>query len=220
MTETTIRAALISTDAAFRDTVRDVVPGPDIGVTLGIEITAPFAQVGEQELQALRHSEPDLIILDLEDDPQLGVKFAQFIAETRPCRFLMVGPNLSPELLLETMRAGAVDNSRLATLMHAIDNARPATAKNSHDSVRSSGSSAIRYPTCENTIALRPRLASGCSSSMSPASRRSSSRACSSETPGFRRAKISSGRAVRSISAFVAAPDAARIIMRGTYSAG
>jgi len=109
MPETTIRAALISTDAAFRDTVRDVVPGPDVGVTLGIEISAPFAQVGEQELQALRHSEPDLIILDLEDDPQLGVKFAQFVAETRPCRFLMVGPSLSPELLLETMRAGAVD---------------------------------------------------------------------------------------------------------------
>ena len=105
----TIRAALISTDAAFRDTVRDVVPGPDVGVTLGIEISVPFAQVGEQELQSLRHSEPDLIILDLEDDPELGVKFAQFIAETRPTRFLVVGPALSPELLLETMRAGAVD---------------------------------------------------------------------------------------------------------------
>jgi pilus assembly protein CpaE len=109
MPETAIRAALISTDAAFRETVRDFVPGPDVGVTLGIEISAPFAQVGEQELQSLRHSEPDLIILDLEDDPELGVKFAQFIAETRPCRFLVVGPNLSPELLLETMRAGAVD---------------------------------------------------------------------------------------------------------------
>ena len=105
----TIRAALISTDAAFRDTVRDVVPGPDVGVTLGIEISVPFAQVGEQELQSLRHSEPDLIILDLEDDPELGIKFAQFIAETRPCRFLVVGPTLSPELLLETMRAGAID---------------------------------------------------------------------------------------------------------------
>ena len=96
MPENTIRAALISTDAAFRDTVRDVVPGPDVGVTLGIEISAPFAQVGEQELQALRHSEPDLIILDLEDDPQLGVKFAQFIAETRPCRFLWSGRTSRP----------------------------------------------------------------------------------------------------------------------------
>ncbi len=109
MPETTIRTAVISTDAAFRSTVRDVVPGPDIGVTLASEISAPFAQMGEQELQTLRHSEPDLIILDLEDDPELGVKFAQFIAETRPCRFLVVGPNLSPDLLLETMRAGAID---------------------------------------------------------------------------------------------------------------
>jgi pilus assembly protein CpaE len=109
MPDTTIRAALISTDAAFREMVRDVVPGPDIGVLLGVEISAPFARLGEQELQGLRQSEPDLIILDLEDDPELGIKFAQFMAETRPTRFLVVGPSLSPELLLETMRAGAVD---------------------------------------------------------------------------------------------------------------
>jgi pilus assembly protein CpaE len=88
---------------------RQVVPGPDVGVLLGIELSVPFAEVGEQELKALRGSEPDLIVLDLEDDPELGIKFAQFIAETRPCRFLLVGPSLSPELLLEAMRAGAAD---------------------------------------------------------------------------------------------------------------
>jgi len=109
MTETTIRAALISTDAAFREMARAVVPGPDVGVLLGIELAVPFAEVGEHELKALRGSEPDLIVLDLEDDPALGIKFAQFIAETRPCRFLLVGPALSPELLLEAMRAGAAD---------------------------------------------------------------------------------------------------------------
>ncbi len=109
MPDNAIRAAVISTDAAFRTTVRDVVPGPDVGITLAVEISAPFAQVGEQEMQALRQSEADLIVLDLEDDPELGIKFAQFVAETRPCRFLVVGPTLSPDLLLETMRAGAID---------------------------------------------------------------------------------------------------------------
>ncbi len=109
MPESTIRAALISTDAAFREMARQVVPGPDVGVLLGMELSVPFAEVGEQELKALRGSEPDLIVLDLEDDPELGIKFAQFITETRPCRFLLVGPALSPELLLEAMRAGAAD---------------------------------------------------------------------------------------------------------------
>ncbi len=104
-----IRAALISTDAAFREMARQVVPGPDVGVLLGIELSVPFAVVGEQEMKALRASEPDLIVLDLEDDPELGIKFAHFVAETRPCRFLLVGPQLSPELLLEAMRAGAAD---------------------------------------------------------------------------------------------------------------
>ena len=89
MPDNAIRAAVISTDAAFRTTVRDVVPGPDVGITLAVEISAPFAQVGEQEMQSLRQSEADLIVLDLEDDPELGIKFAQFVAETRPCRFLV-----------------------------------------------------------------------------------------------------------------------------------
>jgi CheY-like chemotaxis protein len=90
-----IRAALISTDPAFRDLARDVVPGPDVGVVLAIELSVPFAEVGEQELKSLRDAEPDLIVLDLENDPELGIKFAHFVAESRPCRFLLVGPTLS-----------------------------------------------------------------------------------------------------------------------------
>jgi pilus assembly protein CpaE len=109
MPDSAIRAALISTDPAFRQMAREVVPGPDVGVVLGIELAAPFAEVGEHELKSLRDSEPDLIVLDLENDPELGIKFAHFVAETRPCRFLLVGPALSQELLLEAMRAGAAD---------------------------------------------------------------------------------------------------------------
>jgi pilus assembly protein CpaE len=104
-----IRAALISTDPSFRELARDVVPGPDVGVVLAIELAVPFAEVGEQELKSLRAAEPDLIVLDLENDPELGIKFAHFVAESRPCRFLLVGPALSQELLLEAMRAGAAD---------------------------------------------------------------------------------------------------------------
>ncbi|MGH7499560.1 MAG: AAA family ATPase [Gemmatimonadales bacterium] len=110
MTDSTARATLISTDPSFRSVVKDVVLGPDVGFTLGLELTSSFAEFGEQEIQALRAFDPALIILDLESDPELGVRFAQFIAEQSPeRRFIAAGPLLSPELLLEAMRAGVAD---------------------------------------------------------------------------------------------------------------
>ncbi len=110
MTDQMVRVALISTDSAFRSVVRDIVLGPDVSFTLGLELTTSFAQFDEQEIQALRNYNPALIILDLESDPELGVRFAKFITEQNPeLRFIAAGPTLSPELLLDAMRAGAAD---------------------------------------------------------------------------------------------------------------
>jgi pilus assembly protein CpaE len=105
-----VRVALISPDPSFRSVVRDVVLGPDIGFTLGLELTTSYSQFGEQEIQGIRNYDPALIILDLENDPELGVRFAKFIAEQSPeRRFIAAGPTLSPELLLDAMRAGVAD---------------------------------------------------------------------------------------------------------------
>ena len=110
MTDSTARASLISTDSTFRAMVKNVVLDSDVGFTLGLELTNAFSEFGEQEIQALRSFDPALIILDLENDPELGVRFAQFIAEQSPDRrFIAAGPQLSPELLLDAMRAGVAD---------------------------------------------------------------------------------------------------------------
>ena len=110
MSEQTARVALISTDPVFRAVVKAVLLEPDAGFTLGLELSGPFSGFGEQEVQALRELDPALIILDVEDDPELGVRFAQFMAEQSPDRrFIAVGPGLSPDLLLEAMRAGMAD---------------------------------------------------------------------------------------------------------------
>jgi len=106
----TARVALISTDPAFRSVVKAVLQVPDAEFTLALELTGSFSGFGEQEVVALRELDPALIILDIEDDPELGVRFAQFMAEQSPDRrFIAAGPGLSPELLLEAMRAGMVD---------------------------------------------------------------------------------------------------------------
>jgi pilus assembly protein CpaE len=110
MADQPIRAALVSTDPRFREVVNDVVLGADILITVGLELVAPYAEFGERELQMFRALDPQLVFLDLEDSPDLGVKFAQFVAESGSARrFIAVGPILSPELLTEAMRAGVAD---------------------------------------------------------------------------------------------------------------
>lgn len=110
MTDHPIRAALISTDPRFREVVNEIVLSSDARIALGLELVVPYTQFGESELQAFRTLNPELVFLDLGDAPDLGVKFAQFVTESSsPRHFIAVGPVLSPELLLEAMRAGVSD---------------------------------------------------------------------------------------------------------------
>ena len=110
MTERTIRTALISSDRSFRELVKDVFLSHEAWTAPAIEIAAPFSAFGENELRSVRQLHPELIVLDLADDPDLGIKLAHFLAESSPGqKFLAVGPHLQPDLLLSAMRAGVVD---------------------------------------------------------------------------------------------------------------
>ena len=110
MTERTIRTALISSDRSFREMVKDVFLSHEAWTAPAIEIAAPFSAFGENELRAVRQLHPELIVLDLGDDPDLGIKLAHFLSESSPGqRFVAVGPHLQPELLLSAMRAGVAD---------------------------------------------------------------------------------------------------------------
>jgi pilus assembly protein CpaE len=81
--------------------------GEEIGLSLGLEIPVPFTEIDDARLEQLRQLDPELIFLDLEDDPLMGLKFAQFLVEGAPGRRLIgLGPALEPELLLQAMQAG------------------------------------------------------------------------------------------------------------------
>ncbi len=110
MTERTIRTALISSDRSFREMVKDVFLSHEAWTAPAIEIAAPFSAFGENELRTVRQLHPDLIILDLGEDPDLGIKLAHFLSESSPGqKFVAVGPHLQPDMLLSAMRAGVVD---------------------------------------------------------------------------------------------------------------
>ena len=110
MSERSIRTALISTDRGFREVVRDVFLSHEGWAAPALEITAPFESLGEEQIRALRQLLPELLIVDIDDSPELGIRFAQFLSETTPgIRYIAAGPLLQPELLLTAMRAGVSD---------------------------------------------------------------------------------------------------------------
>src|SRR3989449_9061447 len=102
-----VHGALISTDASFRESVKQVLGGAEHGVELNVEITIACTELNAAQVEELRHVTLDLVLLDLERDPVTGIKFAHFLADLDPRRQLVAtGPPLSPDLLLEAMRAG------------------------------------------------------------------------------------------------------------------
>jgi pilus assembly protein CpaE len=110
MTERTIRTALISSDRAFREMVKDVFLAHEAWTAPAIEIAAPFSALGENELRSIRQLHPEVVVLDVADDPEMGIKLAQFLSETMPgLRLVASGPQLPNDLLLSAMRAGVVD---------------------------------------------------------------------------------------------------------------
>jgi len=104
-----IKSAVISTDADLRAMLRQVIgdESEETGLRIGLEVPVPFTEIDDARLEQLRQLDPELIFLDLEDDPVMGLKFAQFLGEGAPGRRIIgVGPPLAPELLLQAMQAG------------------------------------------------------------------------------------------------------------------
>jgi pilus assembly protein CpaE len=109
MSDRLLRAALISTDPAFQDQVRHLLADPESGVELVLEFPISFSSFDENQVQHLRTQAPDIAIVDLQDDPDLGIKFVQFLNDTSTFRVIAAGPTLEPQLLLAAMRAGIGD---------------------------------------------------------------------------------------------------------------
>jgi pilus assembly protein CpaE len=103
----TVGGALISGDTSFCEAVKLVLASAEHGIGLSVEITAPFTEISDTQIEELRRVSLDLVVLDLEQDPATGIKLAEFLAELHPrCQVLAAGAALPPDLLLKGMRAG------------------------------------------------------------------------------------------------------------------
>jgi pilus assembly protein CpaE len=104
------RAALISSDSLFAGHVKQLLTGPERPVSLELELTVPLYQFGEHQVQALRALAPELIILDFDESQEIGLALARHLFDLNPTpSFIVAGPVLSNEQLVEAMRAGVSD---------------------------------------------------------------------------------------------------------------
>jgi pilus assembly protein CpaE len=105
-----VRAVVISTDAAFRDQVRGLASVQGSPIELVYAVDRPFTELGDAELGKLRQFHPGLVVVDLESDPHVGLRFVQFLVESGTVGAVMAaGRDLTSELLLKAVQAGVME---------------------------------------------------------------------------------------------------------------
>ena len=78
-----IVSAVISTDSQFRTALKQCGNGDGNGtrIEIAFEIIVPFIELSHGHLEELRTVDPEIVFIDLEADPVLGCKLAQYLAE-------------------------------------------------------------------------------------------------------------------------------------------
>jgi pilus assembly protein CpaE len=105
-----VRGALISTDGSVREVLRRTVALDGRGLEFSNEIAVPFGEITEEQIAELRHTDPQLVFLDFDQDPATAIGLARFLTDGSPQRCIVgTGPALSAQDLLEAMRAGVVE---------------------------------------------------------------------------------------------------------------
>jgi pilus assembly protein CpaE len=90
--------------------LRAILAEPECGVRLLAEVELPFPDIADPELRDLKAAHPEIVFIDLESDPHVGLKFAGFLLESGTAQNLVaIGADLSPEILLQAMRAGILE---------------------------------------------------------------------------------------------------------------
>lgn len=102
--------AVISTDPGFVDALRSSPPFESGRFSVDVEVQSDYPDITDADLEELRALDPDVVVLDLESNLSIGLKFAQFLVDAELGKVLLASaPPQSPELLMEVMHAGISD---------------------------------------------------------------------------------------------------------------
>ena len=107
-THAALTTAIISTDEDFRAEFRQAIG--EAGLEVVLDLPVPIPDVSEGHIRDLQDRSPDLVFVDLAEEPELGRDLAEAIVESGGARRLIgAGPLQSPEFLLGAMQAGIAD---------------------------------------------------------------------------------------------------------------
>jgi pilus assembly protein CpaE len=105
-----LRAALISADDRLRGMVFESIRDARLPIRIDLEIASPSRLLGPEQLERIRASDSDLMILDMADDPERAIWAAGAITSGNPrVAVVGVGPELEAAHLLDAMRAGVME---------------------------------------------------------------------------------------------------------------
>ena len=89
--------AVISTDATLQRAVAEALQDGRLGVKLAVTLSVPLATLGRDVAEEMRRAGVTCAVLDISDDPSLGLRFAKFLADEVPgLTFVLVGPGDVP----------------------------------------------------------------------------------------------------------------------------
>ncbi len=117
-----LSAAIISADPDFPESLRSSLVETGHDLTIEMAITQPYTEIDDSHLERLREGRPDVTFLDLEEEPHVGLKFAQFIIDSGFSGALIaLGSTDSPELILAAMQAGVTEFVGKPIVPEALD---------------------------------------------------------------------------------------------------
>lgn len=119
-----LRTALITADDHLRGIVFEAVQGGSLPMRIDFEMAAPAPYLDPEQVERLGSSEPQIVILDMGDDPERAIRVAGAIASGNPRAALVgVGPELEAHRLLDAMRAGLVEYVQLPVEVQTMHDA-------------------------------------------------------------------------------------------------
>jgi pilus assembly protein CpaE len=110
MADNAIDCVVISSDPQLVGRAVRLMSDEQKGLNMVGEYSQPIAEIGKPMAEEIRRLDAKLVLLDLGDDPAVGLRLAKFLAEDSRGRvFVLTGPTVAPEVLLEAMRVGAAE---------------------------------------------------------------------------------------------------------------
>ncbi|HEX9893925.1 MAG TPA: AAA family ATPase [Gemmatimonadales bacterium] len=125
-----LRGVLLTTDPGLRDTIQAYSRANPGSLALTLELSLGLAEFSGAQFQAVRQAAPAVVLLDVDQEPELGINLAHDLSLASDDLVLVaIGRELSSELLLRAMRAGVaeylVKPVTPAGLSDALDRLRP-----------------------------------------------------------------------------------------------